>query len=319
MRQLFLALALMPACAPAGSSPEQTPVPTVAPRGQHAITIDAASVEIGAATLNGVQLLGTQSLTADHRAFGGLSGIEIVNGRLYAVTDQGWWLDAELEDGPAGLVPVSASLTPLLDTDGRRLDKNGGDAEGLAITAQGPAISFERDHRVMWRQDDGRLANPVTHRSLERLRSNSGLEALAKLPDGRLLAIAEASRSGVHPMFAVQSDGTVLSGVFPTYRPYAITGADMGPDGWFYVVLRHYTALTGVAVQIHRFLLDDAGLPSPATRDVVAAFEGRGGIDNMEGIAVWQDAAGRTRLAVISDDNFRFIQRTLLMDLVVLE
>ncbi|MEM7743614.1 MAG: esterase-like activity of phytase family protein [Pseudomonadota bacterium] len=263
--------------------------------------------------------MGTHSLTADHPAFGGLSGIEIEDGALYAVTDQGWWLEADLSHGSVGIVPVNASLTPLLDTDGRGLDKNGGDAEGLAITAQGAAISFERDHRVMWRQDDGRLANSVTHRALERLRSNSGLEALAKLPDGRLVAIAEASRSGVHPMFAIEVDGTVRSGAFPTYRPYAITGADMGPDGWFYVVLRHYTALTGVAVQIHRFLLDDAGLPVAESRDVVASFEGRGGIDNMEGIAVWQDATGRTRLAVVSDDNFRFIQRTLLMDLVVLD
>ena len=36
-------------------------------------------------------------------------------------------------------------------------------------------------------------------------------------------------------------------------------------------------------------------------------------IDNMEGIAVHRDE-GRTILTLISDDNFSFIQRTLLLE-----
>ena len=41
------------------------------------------------------------------------------------------------------------------------------------------------------------------------------------------------------------------------------------------------------------------------------------GIENMEGIAVWRDASGRTRLTLISDDNFTGLLRTLLLDFVV--
>jgi hypothetical protein len=36
-------------------------------------------------------------------------------------------------------------------------------------------------------------------------------------------------------------------------------------------------------------------------------------IDNMEGLAVHQDAAGRTILTIVSDDNHNAFQRTLLL------
>jgi len=36
--------------------------------------------------------------------------------------------------------------------------------------------------------------------------------------------------------------------------------------------------------------------------------------DNLEGLTVWQDMAGRIRLTMISDDNFNFFQRTELVE-----
>jgi hypothetical protein len=39
-------------------------------------------------------------------------------------------------------------------------------------------------------------------------------------------------------------------------------------------------------------------------------------IDNMEGLAVHQEA-GRTVLTLISDDNFSFLQRTVLLEFVL--
>ena len=37
-------------------------------------------------------------------------------------------------------------------------------------------------------------------------------------------------------------------------------------------------------------------------------------IDNMEGLAVWQNAKDETILTLISDDNFGRLQRTILLD-----
>ena len=34
----------------------------------------------------------------------------------------------------------------------------------------------------------------------------------------------------------------------------------------------------------------------------------------MEGISVWRDAAGRTRVTLISDDNFFALQRTVIVE-----
>ena len=37
-------------------------------------------------------------------------------------------------------------------------------------------------------------------------------------------------------------------------------------------------------------------------------------IDNMEGITAWRDENGDTRIAILSDDNYSRIQRTLLLE-----
>ena len=85
------------------------------------------------------------------------------------------------------------------------------------------------------------------------------------------------------------------------------------------MLLRDYIPLIGVSIRLHRYRLGEDGFPDPATREDLAAFESSGGIDNMEGIALWTDADGRTRLALISDDNYNALQRTLLVDFIVLD
>ena len=42
-------------------------------------------------------------------------------------------------------------------------------------------------------------------------------------------------------------------------------------------------------------------------------------IDNMEGLAVSQDEAGRTILTLVSDDNFSILQRTLILQFALHE
>ena len=42
-------------------------------------------------------------------------------------------------------------------------------------------------------------------------------------------------------------------------------------------------------------------------------------IDNMEGIAVHRNAQGETILTLVSDDNFSFIQRNLLLQFALVE
>ncbi|MFK7944924.1 MAG: esterase-like activity of phytase family protein [Paracoccaceae bacterium] len=278
-----------------------------------ALEITAKTVEIGPGELNGLRLRGTRVLTAKHPAFGGFSGLIIVSDRLHAVTDAGWWLEAPLEQETDGLELGMGSFRPLRDTDGAIFDKAGGDAEGLAVQGDEVRIAFERDHRIMTLNAEARVVDPVQERAFETLGSNQGMEALATLPDGGLIAIAEAPDRRGHPVFVWRA-GQLAEDRFVAEDPYYVTGADLGADGRLYVLLRHYSPVSGVRIRIDRFGLTEAGFPDGASRQVLGAFESGSGIDNMEGISVWTDADGQARLTLISDNNFNFVQRTLLMD-----
>ena len=286
------------------------------PGGTPEITLRAHQVDIEPYTLNGLALRRTVSLNADHEHFGGFSGLLMDGPRLIAVSDKGWWLLAELTED---FEPLRAGYARMRDSAGEPLESSGADAEGLTRRDAAMVVSFERDHRLMFHLEEGRLGDTVRHRTFERLPYNQGLEALATSPDGWLIAIAEKPRRFGHPLFIVRYSGDVVQGALPEIPPFHVTGADVGPDGRLYVLRRYYARLLGVSMRIHRYALDEDGVPIPETVEELAAFESESGIDNMEGIALWQDRAGRTRLAVISDDNFNLIQRTLLMDFEVLE
>ena len=91
--------------------------------------------------------------------------------------------------------------------------------------------------------------------------------------------------------------------------------ADFGPDGKFYLLERDFGWLTGFATRIRRFTLGPNGFSDEVTL-IETPF---GELDNMEGISVWRDDAGRTRITLISDDNFFPLQRTMFVEYVLAE
>ena len=279
--------------------------------------IDATPVEIAPAELKGLLLRGAVELTADHPAIGGISGLLIEGQTLLALTDHGWLLRSPLVDDETGLHPVGGKIVPLLTGEGERLEPSGKDAEALARVDGTLAVAFERDHRVVF-LDGSRPARTLTDHRLEGLGHNEGLEALATLPDGRLLAIAEAPREGAFPVFLLDATGVVATGALPQFGPHHVTGADLGPDGRLYLLRRDFSYFTGFSIRIERYRIGPDGFPAPETRETLAAFESGSGIDNMEAIALWRDGA-TTRLAIASDDNFGRLQRTILIDFEVLD
>ena len=292
-----------------GAEPAGTAEPTPALR------IDADPVEVAPGRLNGLRLVDAVVLKSGHPQVGGFSGLLVGDGRLTAVTDQGWLLEADLAPGDAvGLGP--AEFAPLPGSGAGR--KWASDSESLARSEGRLAIGFERDHRIEL-IDGARIADEIRDRAFERLASNQGLEALASLPDGRLLAVAEAPVDGAFPAFVIGPDGRDAAGLLPRAGRHYVTGADVGPDGRLYLVRRDWSILVGLSARIERYWLGKDGIPRPETREVLAEFESASGIDNMEGIALWRDPDGATRLAVISDDNFNPIQRTLLLLFDVLQ
>ena len=86
---------------------------------------------------------------------------------------------------------------------------------------------------------------------------------------------------------------------------FAVTGADLGPDGRLYVLERNFTGL-GFRSRLRRVNMD-------GSEEEILLTTPTGTHDNLEGVAIWADDQG-LRATMISDDNFRFFQRTEVVD-----
>jgi hypothetical protein len=249
--------------------------------------------------------------------FGGYSGLALLpGGRTFlVVSDKGTWARGTIDrkDGRLDGVTLTA-MGDLHEISGDPLGGEDFDAEGLAVDAQGRAfVSFESFHRVRRYDDvDGPAADIPGHPDFARLQLNSGLEALAIDVDGTLYAIPERSGAWERPFpvyrlrdghwdkrLNVRRDGTFL-----------VTDADIGPDGKLYVLERDFGWLTGFATRVRRFTIG----PHRLENEVTLLETPFGELDNMEGISVWRDGAGMTRVTLISDDNFFPLQQTMLVE-----
>lgn len=251
----------------------------------------------------------------DH--FGGFSGIEAFpDGRFLAISDRGHFFEGVLtrKDGRLAGVTMTGN-TPILDTKGNPVDKRNTDAEGLAIGPDGIYVSFESNHRIMLHTTTTSAATFLPkHPDFRTLQFNSGLEALAIDAGGAIYTIPERSGQTDRPFPLYRYGGAwdkTLS--IPRRGAFLVAGADFGPDGRFYLLERDFTWLGGFTTRIRRFTINGDTLGN----EEVLLQTTKGALDNMEGISVWQDDTGQTRLTMISDDNFNLLQRTIIVEYLV--
>jgi hypothetical protein len=263
--------------------------------------------------------------------FGGLSDLSVsADGkRVLFVSDASNWVRAWLKyDDDGNLVGMDeAEIDSIRDLSGNPLEGKDGDAEGLAAeTASDPMgsvlVSFERDHRV-WRYDlsKGLDATPTSvpiGSWVDSLPNNQGIEAIAVLPRDTLLAVSETTRDSrddiVGALEAVPAQ--VGHGGFgpisiAVEEPYAVTSAAPDGDGGVFILERRFSFLSGFGAVIRHIPASEIR-PRARLEGKVVADLSDANIDNMEGIAVRRDGA-KTFLYVVSDDNFRGWQRTLLL------
>jgi len=250
--------------------------------------------------------------------FGGFSGAEVSDDgkRLVVVSDRGRVVQAQLIREQGRLVGVNLEKdAALAGPKEQRLRDKRRDAEGLAQGRDGALyISFEHDHRVMHLNGKTGVTKPLPrHPDFARLQANSGIEALAIHPDGRLFALPERSggQARPFPLYAFDGKSWSIAGQIPRRGPFLAVGADFGPDGNFYLLERTVTPL-GFRSRIRRFRLDADGL---AETTILTTAPGQ--YDNLEAISVWQDSAGQIRLTLISDDNFFALQQTQVVELTL--
>ena len=144
--------------------------------------------------------MGAFQLNSKDKRFGGLSGLSIgTDGKLYAVSDRGYWISARMILNPDGALEdlVDWHIAPMLTPAKIPVAGSLVDAEAFSRDRDGSfLVAFEGKHRI-WRYD----APPHTFAStptpiavpaaLSRAPSNGGIEGLTTLPNGSLLALTE--------------------------------------------------------------------------------------------------------------------------------
>lgn len=254
---------------------------------------------------------GGVEISPDKADIGGISGLEWHEGALFAVTDDGRWMELTLSEVGAKLVDVSGvRLGPLRDPSGRTLDaKKRGDAEALTRLPNGEwLVAFEQEHRI-WRYAD--LEGPATGADTRAAAltagaaPNEGIETLAAY-DGGLLACGEwadparpnclrITDSGMAAFHLAAPEGIAETGGVPT-------DAACRADGTCFVLLRSYTPGKGNRAAIVEVAADN-------TARALAVMAPPLLLDNFEGLAL-RDEPGRTFLYIVSDDNLQNCERT---------
>jgi hypothetical protein len=289
------------------------------------IEVTATPADLGAAQVGRLQFRGGLELGSP-RYFGGLSGIELVDGdRLLILNDDAEWFDTRLVLDEAGdligLTPVRYTLM----RDGRGepfANQRTGDSEDLAQLADGRfAVSFEQTQtiRLFDFNRDGPFGASVAGPRLagaQSLPANAGLEAVTTTADGRLLIGAEGG-GGRTPLWRVSLDAAEPAAPFKYYPladGYSLTALDRLPDGGFVAVERFYAPVIGARVRITRFSEEALDAPGAVLSgiEVLAEIAPPLLLDNFEAITATRGPNGATRLYVVSDNNYNRRQRTLL-------
>jgi hypothetical protein len=250
-------------------------------------------------------LVQTDTFILKSRSLVGLSALELSDDGVdfTMLSDQGWYLSGRFlrEEGRLSGLEIERYL-PILGQDGRpvaaRRIGDWSDAEGLAIGADGEMyVAFERWTRVMryeGPEDTGTLIPP--HPTFADYAQNRQLESVALHPDGTLYAFSESPLEAGFALYRLTENGWEVTGYLPQTNRYAIVGADFDTEGRLFLLERRH--LLGVLWQNRVRLLD---VDAPDTVRTLWT-SGMGDFDNLEGLAVWQDASG-TRVTLVSDNN----------------
>jgi len=267
-------------------------------------------------------LMGAFQLNSKDRRFGGLSGLTIgLDGRLYAVSDRGYWLSAKMAHDPDGALRdlVDWHIAPMLTPAKTPVTGSLVDAEALTRAQDGSfLVAFEGAHRI-WRYDrpphtfESTPTPMAVPAALSRAPSNGGLEGLTVLPDGRLLALTEEFANSDGSFKGWLLDGGQFAEL--SYSPakgFRVTDCAALKNGDVLVLERHYMPF---GVLSARLTIIDGKAIRPGAKlsgKELLKIEYPLVVENYEGLAVQETARG-TIIYLVSDDNYNPFQETLLL------
>ena len=268
-------------------------------------------------------LLSSFALEANDKRFGGISGVALGadGNRLVAVTDRGYGLSARLIHDTTGRLTGMERwvITPLKTPDGKQVKRRLIDAEAVEQERDGAwLVAFENRHRV-WRYPPSpeafaALPEPVRMPpALSQAPRNGGLEAMTRLPDGRLLALTEKFQNADGSLKGwLISEGRAAGVSYLASDGFSPTDLAALSQGGVLVLERRFRPTSGVAIRL-RYIPGKQLRPGARLRGrELVSLNMSLAIDNFEGLAVRESPQGEILLYMISDDNFNFFQQTLL-------
>lgn len=317
---LILSISLL-ACLPPPAVRSGAPELRVTSMPIHLDSNEPERKQFGALTL-----LSAFQIRSNDRRFGGLSGLAIgSDGKLYAVSDRGYWLSAAMRLKPSGALAdlTEWRIAPLLSPSRTPVTGAWRDAEALAVDRDGSfLVAFEGVHRI-WRYG----APPLTFESipvavptpavLAQAPGNGGIEGLAVLPDGRLLALTEEFENPDGSLKGWLIDNGRFAEL--SYLPaqgFRVTDCAALDNGDILVLERRYVRF---GILSARMTLVKAESIRPGAKLVgkeLLRLEQPLAVDNFEGLAVQQSPRG-TMIFIVADDNYSPFQQTLLLQFLL--
>jgi hypothetical protein len=290
-------------------------IPRPAPPVLGPVAVDSVAVPLNprdpsATTVGGFHYAGGVQLTSRQtNQLHELSDLAVTeDGKLTAIGDESVLLEARIVLDEAGrLVGVKdAVLSRLTGEDGKPLtDTALTDAEGVALLPSGDRlVSFERTSRVWLYPKNGSPPRPVPSPQVE-LPSNGSFEAISADPEaGDDAYVVGAEESG--ETWNCRVTAPCVKG--PTVEKpseFGLVAMERMPGGGTAYLLRAYDAVRGSRITLEILQRGTA----VARMDLALPMT----VDNFEGVTSVPRADGTRRFYLLSDDNARSTQRTLLL------
>lgn len=314
MRRVFTVIALIALLAPGLWWREMS-----VPAGQKNIRIEPLSFTAQATSDGNPELTGVWHLTGPQYRHGGYSALVALDSGLLAFSDAGLSLQISV-DADGGLAPGELT-TVARDLSVPKWDR---DIEAATRAPDGTIwLAYEWSHSIA--RYDQRLAEElrVKPAAMADWPSNSGAEALARLPDGRFVLIGEDT-GGITGDTAT---GLLFEGD-PTldekpvkfgFRPpdgYSVTDMAALPDGQLLILLRGIDLDLPPSFSTRLVLADSREIGEEVLLGWRSVALPTGGFpaENYEGLAVQTETgSNQATIWMMSDDNFAAYQRTLLL------
>ncbi len=271
-------------------------------------------------------LLSAFHLKSMDKRFGGLSGLSIgADGKLYAISDRGYWFSARMVTDANGALSNLADwrIAPMLTSTKTAVTGRLRDAEALARARDDSfLVAFEGVHRI-WRYSPPPATFESTPISVQlpsgvsRAPGNGGIEGLTALPDGRLLALTEGFENpdGSFKGWLIDERRSAELSYVPA-DGFRVTDCAALDNGDVLVLERRYVPFGILSARVTLVKSDTLKPGAKLLGKELLKLEQPLATENFEAIAAQRTPQG-TVIFIVSDDNYGFFQQTLLLQFLL--